>query len=68
MNPGTSEPDRVPPPSSEDPEAPGPEVVARPAWTLLTNRVHPTRHVDTGIFELRPALSDALIAAFDALS
>ncbi|WP_229586959.1 winged helix-turn-helix domain-containing protein [Kocuria sp. CCUG 69068] len=40
MNPGTSEPDRVPPPSSEDPEAPGPEVVARPAWTLLTNHGH----------------------------
>lgn len=38
------------------------------AWTLLTNRVHPTRHVDNGIFELRPALSDALITAFDALS
>ena len=38
------------------------------AWTLLTNRVHPTRHVDTGIFELRPALGDAVIAAFDALS
>lgn len=38
------------------------------AWTLLTNRVHPTRHVDTGIFELRPALGEAVIAAFDALS
>lgn len=38
------------------------------AWTLLTNRIHPTRHVDNGIFELRPALGDALIAAFDALS
>lgn len=38
------------------------------AWTLLTNRVHPTRHVDNGIFELRPATGDALIAAFDALS
>lgn len=35
------------------------------AWTLLTNRVHPTRHIDTGIFELRPALGDAVIAAFD---
>lgn len=34
-------------------------------WTLLTNRVHPARHVDTGIFELRPALGDAVIAAFD---
>ena len=38
------------------------------AWTLLTNRVHPTRHVDTGIFELRPAVGDAVIAALDALS
>ena len=36
------------------------------AWTLLTNRVHPTRHVDNGIFELRPELSDAVITAFDA--
>lgn len=38
------------------------------AWTLLTNRVHPTRHIDNGIFELRPAVGDALVAAFDALS
>ena len=36
------------------------------AWTLLTNRVHPTRHIDTGIFELRPELGDAVLAAFDA--
>ena len=36
------------------------------AWTLLTNRVHPTRHVDSGIFTLRPAVGDAVIAAFDA--
>jgi len=36
------------------------------AWTLLTNRVHPTRHFDCGIFTLRPATGDALIAAFDA--
>ncbi|UVO50590.1 beta-lactamase family protein [Sphingomonas sp. SUN019] len=35
------------------------------AWTLLTNRVHPTRHSDSGIFALRPATGDALIAAFD---
>jgi CubicO group peptidase (beta-lactamase class C family) len=35
------------------------------AWTLLTNRVHPTRHRDSGIFELRPLTGDALIAAFD---
>ncbi|HVF95508.1 MAG TPA: serine hydrolase domain-containing protein [Sphingomonas sp.] len=36
------------------------------AWTLLTNRVHPSRHTDSGIFELRPATGDALIAAWDA--
>ncbi len=36
------------------------------AWTLLTNRVHPTRHRDSGIFELRPATGNAVIAAWDA--
>ena len=36
------------------------------AWTLLTNRVHPTRHRDSGIFALRPAVGDAVIAAYDA--
>ncbi|MBO9624338.1 MAG: beta-lactamase family protein [Sphingomonas sp.] len=36
------------------------------AWTLLTNRVHPTRHRDSGIFALRPATGDAVIAAWDA--
>ncbi|TPG14307.1 class C beta-lactamase-related serine hydrolase [Sphingomonas oligophenolica] len=36
------------------------------AWTLLTNRVHPTRHADSGIAELRIATGDALIAAWDA--
>jgi CubicO group peptidase (beta-lactamase class C family) len=30
------------------------------AWTLLTNRVHPSRHVDSGIFALRPAVGAAL--------
>jgi CubicO group peptidase (beta-lactamase class C family) len=35
------------------------------AWTLLTNRIHPTRHVDNGIFELRPEVGDAVIGAFD---
>ncbi|HEY0597748.1 serine hydrolase domain-containing protein [Sphingopyxis sp.] len=35
------------------------------AWTLLTNRVHPTRHRDSGIFTLRPATGDAVIAAWD---
>lgn len=35
------------------------------AWTLLTNRVHPTRHFDSGIFDLRPATGDAVVHAFD---
>jgi CubicO group peptidase (beta-lactamase class C family) len=35
------------------------------AWTLLTNRVHPTRHRETGILELRRATGDAVIAAWD---
>jgi len=35
------------------------------AWTLLTNRVHPTRHADSGIFALRPAVGDALTDAWD---
>lgn len=34
------------------------------AWTLLTNRVHPTRHRETGIAELRRATGDAVIEAF----
>lgn len=33
------------------------------AWTLLTNRVHPTRHFDSGIFVLRPETGDAVMAA-----
>jgi CubicO group peptidase (beta-lactamase class C family) len=33
------------------------------AWTLLTNRVHPTRHRDTGIFELRACIGDRIAAA-----
>lgn len=28
------------------------------AWTLLTNRVHPTRHFDSGIFALRQTVGD----------
>ena len=36
------------------------------AWTLLTNRVHPTRHRETAIMELRRATGDAVIAASDA--
>jgi len=34
------------------------------AWTLLTNRVHPTRHRETGIAELRRATGEAVIEAF----
>jgi len=30
------------------------------AWTLLTNRVHPTRHFDSGIFTLRREVGDAI--------
>lgn len=30
------------------------------AWTLLTNRVHPTRHFDSGIFALRRAVGDCI--------
>jgi CubicO group peptidase (beta-lactamase class C family) len=37
------------------------------AWALLTNRVHPSRHFDGGIFTLRPATGDAVVAAWDAL-
>jgi CubicO group peptidase (beta-lactamase class C family) len=29
-------------------------------WTLLTNRVHPSRHVDSGIFALRARVGDAV--------
>jgi CubicO group peptidase (beta-lactamase class C family) len=36
------------------------------AWTLLTNRVHPTRHRESGIFELRPATGDAVTGAFSS--
>jgi CubicO group peptidase (beta-lactamase class C family) len=35
------------------------------AWTLLTNRVHPTRHRDTGIAELRRETGDAVMRAWD---
>ena len=37
------------------------------AWTLLTNRIHPSRHAESAasIFALRPAVGDAVIAAFD---
>ena len=35
------------------------------AWALLTNRVHPTRHFDSGIAALRPAVGDRIITAWD---
>lgn len=34
------------------------------AWSLLTNRVHPTRHADSGIVALRRTTGDALISAW----
>ncbi|HBF32261.1 serine hydrolase [Rhizobium sp.] len=30
------------------------------AWTLMTNRVHPSRHFDSGIFALRAAVGDVI--------
>jgi CubicO group peptidase (beta-lactamase class C family) len=36
------------------------------AWTLLTNRVHPSRHVETGIQALRRETGERVIAAADA--
>ncbi|WP_051484256.1 serine hydrolase domain-containing protein [Rhizobium sp. CF080] len=33
------------------------------AWTLLTNRIHPTRHFDSGIFDLRRQVGDAVCAS-----
>jgi CubicO group peptidase (beta-lactamase class C family) len=33
------------------------------AWTLLTNRVHPSRHVETGIMDLRRQTGNALAEA-----
>ena len=35
------------------------------AWTLLTNRVHPSRHRESGIVELRRATGEAVIGAWD---
>ncbi len=34
------------------------------AWTLLTNRVHPTRHRETGIDQLRRNIGNAVIRAW----
>ena len=36
------------------------------AWTLLTNRVHPTRHRDSGIVALRRRVGDLIAAAATA--
>lgn len=33
------------------------------AWTLLTNRVHPSRHGDSGIASLRRTVADAVLSA-----
>ena len=33
------------------------------AWSLLTNRVHPTRHRDTGIVSLRRQVGDLIASA-----
>jgi len=33
---------------------------AQRAWTLLTNRIHPTRHKESGIVELRRVVGDAI--------
>ena len=30
------------------------------AWTLLTNRIHPSRHADSGIFALRRSVGDVV--------
>ncbi|MBJ6124023.1 serine hydrolase domain-containing protein [Microvirga splendida] len=35
------------------------------AWSLLTNRVHPSRHKDSGILPLRRATGEEVIALFD---
>ena len=35
------------------------------AWSLLTNRVHPSRHKDSGILPLRRATGEQVIALFD---
>ncbi len=37
------------------------------AWALLTNRVHPSRHVETGIFPLRRAVGERVAAAYEMM-
>ena len=34
------------------------------AWTLLTNRVHPSRYAETGIMPLRRAVGEAVVRGF----
>ncbi len=34
------------------------------AWCLLTNRVHPSRHIETGIMDLRRSIGNALAAGW----
>lgn len=34
------------------------------AWTLLTNRVHPSRHAETGIMDLRRSVGNIVAARF----
>ncbi|WP_342359136.1 serine hydrolase [Terrarubrum flagellatum] len=36
------------------------------AWSLLTNRVHATRHFDSGIIPLRRAVGERVIQSFDS--
>ncbi len=38
------------------------------AWSLLTNRVHPSRHKDSGILSVRRATGEQVIALFDRLA
>lgn len=38
------------------------------AWSLLTNRVHPSRHSNSGIIPLRREVGDEVIASFDKLN
>jgi CubicO group peptidase (beta-lactamase class C family) len=37
------------------------------AWSLLTNRVHPTRHLDSGISQLRRTVGDRVVEHVDAI-
>ena len=37
----------------------------RVAWSLLTNRVHPSRHKDSGILALRQATGERIVTLYD---